>query len=203
MIEKVTLQLSGDADFTSEGGPRCEEMNPKTLLLYAAAKCVGKTALMIMDKERFRPKRFEIGISGELSDETPQSESTFKSFHVVYNIECDTEDDQAKVSRAVTLAHEKYCGMMQMLRKVAPVSHEIAVSAPSLRKPETTGKGYEKRGFLGKIPVFCAPPAGNRRRRPEEAVSAMRFPQPEQASPPRRPAGQGLPAAAHCAVMRR
>ena len=52
MIEKVTLQLSGDADFTSEGGPRCEEMNPKTLLLYAAAKCVGKTALMIMDKER-------------------------------------------------------------------------------------------------------------------------------------------------------
>ena len=119
MIEKVTLQLSGDADFTSEGGPRCEEMNPKTLLLYAAAKCVGKTALMIMDKE--------IGISGELSDETPQSESTFKSFHVVYNIECDTEDDQAKVSRAVTLAHEKYCGMMQMLRKVAPVSHEIAV----------------------------------------------------------------------------
>ena len=118
MIEKVTLQLSGDADFTSEGGPRCEEMNPKALLLYAAAKCVGKTALMIMDKERFRPKRFEIGISGELSDETPQSESTF---------ECDTEDDQAKVSRAVTLAHEKYCGMMQMLRKVAPVSHEIAV----------------------------------------------------------------------------
>ena len=88
MIEKVTLQLSGDADFTSEGGPRCEEMNPKALLLYAAAKCVGKTALMIMDKERFRPKRFEIGISGELSDETPQSESTFKSFHVVYNIEC-------------------------------------------------------------------------------------------------------------------
>ena len=99
MIEKVTLQLSGDADFTSEGGPRCEEMNPKTLLPYA----------------------------GELSDETPQSESTFKSFHVVYNIECDTEDDQAKVGRAVTLAHEKYCGMMQMLRKVAPVSHEIAV----------------------------------------------------------------------------
>ena len=203
MIEKVTLQLSGDADFTSEGGPRCEEMNPKTLLLYAAAKCVGKTALMIMDKERFRPKRFEIGISGELSDETPQSESTFKSFHVVYNIECDTEDDQAKVSRAVTLAHEKYCGMMQMLRKVAPVSHEIAVVSTELRKPETTGKGYEKRGFSFKIPVFCAPPAGNRRRRPEEAVSAMRFPQPEQASPPRRPAGQGLPAAAHCAVMRR
>ena len=127
MIEKVTLQLTGDSKLVPENGPDCGEMNPKTLLLYAAAKCSGMTALMIMDKERFRPKRFEIGISGELSDETPQSESTFKSFHVVYNIECDTEDDQAKVSRAVMLAHEKYCGMMQMLRKVAPVSHEIAV----------------------------------------------------------------------------
>ena len=156
MIEKVTLQLSGDADFTSEGGPRCEEMNPKTLLLYAAAKCVGKTALMIMDKERFRPKRFEIGISGELSDETPQSESTFKSFHVVYNIECDTEDDQAKVGRAVTLAHEKYCGMMQMLRKVAPVSHEIAVVSTDAVKACRDGQDIQKRG-LSKIPVFLYP----------------------------------------------
>lgn len=126
MIEKVTLQLSGDADFTSEGGPRCEEMNPKTLLLYAAAKCVGKTALMIMDKERFRPKRFEIGFGRHLRtkrliQKVPSNRSTWSS-----NIECDTEDD-AKVGRAVTLAHEKLCGMMQMLRKVAPVSHEIAV----------------------------------------------------------------------------
>lgn len=85
MIEKVTLQLSGDADFTSEGGPRCEEMNPKTLLLYAAAKCVGKTALMIMDKERFRPKRFEIGISGRalgrnrLNPKVPSNRSTWST----------------------------------------------------------------------------------------------------------------------------
>ena len=114
-------------NFTSRRRPRCEEMNPKTLLLYAAAKCVGKTALMIMDKERLRPKRFEIGVSGELSTETSIRKRTFKSFHVVHNIECDTEDDQAKVGRAVTLVHEKYCGMMRMLRKVAPVSHEIAV----------------------------------------------------------------------------
>lgn len=127
MIEKVTLQLTGESDFTNEGGPGCEQMNPKALLLYAGAKCVGKTALTIMQKERIRPKRFEIGISGELSDENPQSESVFKSFHVIYNIECDTEDDQAKVSRAVTLTHEKYCGMMRMLRMIAPVSHEVAV----------------------------------------------------------------------------
>ena len=77
-------------------------MNPKKLLLYAAAQCSGQTALMIMQKERITPKRFEISYSGELSAETVQSgKRIHRSFHVVYNIECDTEDDQAKVGRAV------------------------------------------------------------------------------------------------------
>ena len=57
MIEKVTLQLTGDSKLVPENGPDCGEMNPKTLLLYAAAKCSGMTALMIMEKERLRPKR--------------------------------------------------------------------------------------------------------------------------------------------------
>ena len=101
------MQLTGDSKLVPENGPDCGEMNPKTLLLYAAAKCSGMTALMIMEKERLRPKRFEISVSGELSTEEVRSESVFKSFHVVYNIECDTEDDQAKVSRAATLTHRK------------------------------------------------------------------------------------------------
>lgn len=202
MIEKVTLQLSGDADFTSEGGPRCEEMNPKTLLLYAAAKCVGKTALMIMDKERFRPKRFEIGISGELSDETPQSESTFKSFHVVYNIECDTE--RPGQGRPCSDA-----GARKVLRHDADAAQGRTRIARNRGGQHRRGEsltrrtGYTETGIIENPRFFVPPQAGNRRRRPEEAVSAMRFPQPEQASPPRRPAGQGLPAAAHCAVMRR
>lgn len=127
MIEKVTLQLNEASKFTSEEGTRCEDMNPKTLLLYAGAKCAGMTVMMIMEKERINPKRFEISVSGELSADEKNSESIFKSFHYVYNVECDTEDDQAKVSRAVTLTHEKYCGVTQMLRRIAPVSHEIAV----------------------------------------------------------------------------
>lgn len=65
---------------------------------------------MIMQKERITPKRFEISYSGDLS--TPRRFNrayTARSmwFHVVYNIECDTEDNrQAKVSRAAELTHE-------------------------------------------------------------------------------------------------
>lgn len=112
MIEKVTLQMSGNGKFRTENGTGCDAMNPKTLMLYAAAQCSAQTALMIMQKERITPKRFEISYSGDLSAETVQSESVYRSFHVVYNVECSSEDDQAKVSRALELTHEKYCGMV-------------------------------------------------------------------------------------------
>ncbi|WP_418981653.1 OsmC family protein [Alistipes sp.] len=134
MIEKVTLQLTHDGKLTSGEGPRCEEMNPKALLLLAAAKCAGLTSLHIMEKERIRPKRFEIAVSGELSTDTVQSESMFLSFHAFYNVECDTEDDQVKVGRAVRLAQEKHCSLMQMLRRIAPVTHEIAVVSTEAEK---------------------------------------------------------------------
>lgn len=126
MIEKVTLQLDRDGKFIPEG-MSCDRMNPKELLLYAAAQCAGQTAMMLMQKERIAPKRFEISYSGELSTEKLEAGSLFRSFHVIYNVECDTEDDQVKVSRALTLTHEKYCGLTQMLRKIAGVTHEIAV----------------------------------------------------------------------------
>ena len=60
MIEKVTLQMSGNGKFRTENGTGCDAMNPKTLMLYAAAQCSAQTALMIMQKERITPKRFEI-----------------------------------------------------------------------------------------------------------------------------------------------
>ena len=48
MIEKVTLQMSGNGKFRTENGTGCDAMNPKTLMLYAAAQCSAQTALMIM-----------------------------------------------------------------------------------------------------------------------------------------------------------
>lgn len=126
MIEKVTLQLNGER-FVPEEELRCEQMTPKALMLYAGAKCAGLSALHIMRRERVAPKRFEISMAGEISEATAQEPSLFTSFHAVYNIECDTDDDQVKVSRAVKLAHEKYCGMVRMLGRIAPVTHEIAV----------------------------------------------------------------------------
>ena len=131
-------------------------MNPKTLMLYAAAQCSAQTALMIMQKERITPKRFEISYSGDLSAETVQSESVYRSFHVVYNVECSSEDDQAKVGRALELTHEKYCGMVQMLRRIAPVSRaKSRWSVPSRRRRRTPG-GRKKRRRDSPPFFYCA-----------------------------------------------
>ncbi|MEG0789459.1 MAG: OsmC family protein [Alistipes sp.] len=127
MIEKVTLRLTKEAGFRLEGVTKCNDLNPKALFLYAGAKCAGLTVLHIMGKEKVYPKNFEITLSGELSTDTVQAESVFKSFHVVYNIECDDMADQIKMSRAVNLAHEKHCGLLRMFRAIAPVDHEIAI----------------------------------------------------------------------------
>lgn len=127
MIAKVTLEMTSQGEFVLEDGADCRNMNPKALLLYAGAKCAGLTALKIMKQERIEPERFEISLSGELSTDEVQAGSVFRSFNAVYNVECARYEDQAKVSHAVNLAHEKYCGTIRMLRQIAPVSHEIAI----------------------------------------------------------------------------
>ena len=135
MIEKTTVELTDNHEFRIAGETACSDLNPKALLLAAAAKCSGLTAMMLMERMRVTPKRLEITYSGELNTEQVQAESIFRSFHAVYNVECGADDQQEKASRALTLTHEKYCGMTQMLRKIAPVSHEIAIVST---EPETT-----------------------------------------------------------------
>lgn len=136
MIEKATVRLTDKSTFRLTGDTPCNELNPKALMLCAAAECAGYTVLHILGKEHIAPRRLEIGVSGELSTPTLEAGSVFTSFDFAYNVECGTLDDQAKVSRAVNLAHDKYCGLVAMLRKIAPVAHEIAIVSS---EPETSG----------------------------------------------------------------
>ena len=127
MVEKVTLCMNDDSQFEVKNGTACDRLNPKELLLCAAAKCAAMTALGIMDKENVTPKKFEITVSGTLSTETLKAESVFTDFMVAYNAEARSQEEHVKISRALTLTHDKYCGMVKMLNRIAPVSHEIAI----------------------------------------------------------------------------
>ncbi len=127
MTQKVTLQLTGENEFSLANGQKVEDLNPKQALLYATAYCAGLTVTHVMAKERITPKNFTIEITGELEDIEPMAAATYTSFNLNYNVECANTKDEAKAARAIELGHDKYCGMVKMMRKVAPVTYEVMV----------------------------------------------------------------------------
>lgn len=127
MHQSITINLGENGKFALAKPCELENLNPKELLLYSTALCAGMTTLSIAEKERVKLLKLEIKMSGELDTEKVEGKSKFDSFNIAYNIECKHIDDQSKVSHAVQLATDKYCGGLAMLCKIAPVSHSISI----------------------------------------------------------------------------
>lgn len=129
MILKVSLHLNDNRLFEAEDGRTADERNPKELLLYATVKCAGLTILSLLKEHVENVKLMELTLEGTLSTPTVVAESRFTHFNVIYRAECRTLKEQMVISRAVNLAHDKYCGMIQMIRHIAPLSHEVSIVA--------------------------------------------------------------------------
>ena len=127
MTQKITLQMTHDHHFSISDGRNLEALNPKEMLLYASLDCLARTLATLL-KERIKAvKNMELTLEGSLSTPTIMAESIYRDFKVTYRIECHTMKEQEEISRAVNLAHDKYCGMLHMLRKIASVAHEISI----------------------------------------------------------------------------
>ena len=129
MTQKITLQMSTDHRFSLADGRNIEALNPKELLLYASLDCLGRTITGILKERITSLKNLELTLEGTLSTPTVVAESTFTHFNVIYNAECHNIKEQEAVSRAINLANDKYCGMLQMLRKIAPLTHVTSIVA--------------------------------------------------------------------------
>ncbi len=127
MQQSITIHTNEKGHFILNKPHELSKLNPKELLLYSTALCAGMTTLAIAEKERVRLLKLEIKMSGELDTEKVEGRSKFESFHIAYNVECQHISEQPKVSHAVQLAIDKYCGGLAMLRKIAPVSHSISI----------------------------------------------------------------------------
>ena len=127
MHQSITIHATENGKFVLAKPHELEKLNPKELLLYSTALCAGMTTLSIAEKERVKLLKLEIKMSGELDTDKVEGKSQFLSFNIAYNIECKHIDEQSKVSHAVQLATDKYCGGLAMLRKIAPVSHSISI----------------------------------------------------------------------------
>ena len=126
MRVKITIEMDKDGKFVPVS-KKVEEMNPKELILYAAAMCASITMKNILDKENIVPKSAEIEMSGTLDTEEVAAKSVYRSFNILYRIECNTISEQSKIGRAVNMTIEKQCGCLQMLRRIAPLSHEVSI----------------------------------------------------------------------------
>ena len=126
MRVKVTIEMDHEGNIYP-AGKDVERMNPKEMMLYSAAYCAALTLKGILDKEHIMPKNTEIEISGALDTEQVMARSVFRSFNILYRIECAQISEQSKIGRAVNLTTEKYCGTLNMLRRIAPLSHEVSI----------------------------------------------------------------------------
>lgn len=127
MIAKITIQMGDDHTFALLNGGSISELNPKELLLYATADCAGRTIVHLLKEHISSIKLLELSIEGRLSTSTVVAESQFTHINIIYRAECEKLKDQIVISRAINLAHDKYCGLLQMIRHIAPLSHEISV----------------------------------------------------------------------------
>ena len=127
MTQKITLQMTADHHFVMADGRNTDALNPKEMLLYASLNCLAHTLTSLLKERIKRVKNMELSLEGTLSTPTVVAESTFTHFKVTYRAECHTMKEQEEISHAVNLANDKYCGMLQMLRKIAPLTHETAI----------------------------------------------------------------------------
>ena len=129
MVQKITLHMDSDHHFKLSDNRSITDLNPKELLLYATAVCAGGTIINLLKEHISSIGDMEITIEGTLTTPTLVAESRYSHFNVIYRIECNTLKDQVVISRAVNLSHDKYCGMIQMLRRIAPLTHETSIVA--------------------------------------------------------------------------
>ena len=108
-------------DTSVEGGGLGSGMNPKKMLLGSLNACSGMDVVEMLKKMRIAFTKFEIEAEAEQTEEHPK---VFKSINMVYRIDVKPEDLD-KVTRAVTLSQEKYCGVSAMLAKHCTINYTI------------------------------------------------------------------------------
>jgi putative redox protein len=120
-VELNGFKLTIDADEKVGGqnkGPR-----PKPLTLASLGGCTGMDVISILKKMRVEPDYFNIEVSGELTEEHPKY---YHKIHIKYIFK-GKDLDQIKIDKAVNLSQDRYCGVSELLRKGAELTHEIEI----------------------------------------------------------------------------
>ncbi|WP_034060320.1 OsmC family protein [Lacinutrix jangbogonensis] len=96
-------------------------LGPKAVMLSSLAACSGLDVVSIAEKMKTEFSDFKIEVAGELTDEHPK---TYHTVIVDYHFYGSALDEK-KITKAVALSVEKYCGVMEMFRQFAEVKTNI------------------------------------------------------------------------------
>jgi putative redox protein len=110
-------------DAAPEVGGKNQGPRPKPLLLLALAGCTGMDVISILKKMRVTPEYFNIHVEAVNTEEHPK---TYSSFHIVYQFRGE-DIPLDKIEKAVVLSQDKYCGVSDLLKKGAEITHEIKI----------------------------------------------------------------------------
>ena len=114
-------KLMIDAD-SSVGGAN-KGPKPKLLLLVSLAGCTGMDVISILRKMRAEPEYFNISVEGELTEDHPKY---YNKIHIIYELK-GKDINLEKVTKAVNLSGERYCGVTALLQFGAEITHEIRI----------------------------------------------------------------------------
>ncbi len=113
------LPLDGEEKF----GGRGYGYNAKPLMLVSLAGCTGMDVASLMKKMRVDEQvtDFFVEVDAHMTDEHPKY---YDKVHVKYTFK-GKNLDRAKLTKAVDLSRNRYCGVYHMFRSFAEVTHEI------------------------------------------------------------------------------
>lgn len=136
MNNKINVAWTGDMAFEAEvndfkialdadekvggnnSGPR-----PKALTLVSLGGCTGMDVISILAKMRVKPDKFNVSVTGELTEEHPRY---YNKIHITYTFR-GNDLPMAKLEKAINLSQDRYCGVSAMLRGAAEITHEIII----------------------------------------------------------------------------
>jgi putative redox protein len=113
------LPLDGEEKF----GGRGYGYNAKPLMLVSLAGCTGMDVASLMKKMRVDENvtDFQVKVDAHMTEEHPKY---YDKVHVTYIFK-GKDLDKAKLTKAVDLSRNRYCGVYKMFRSFAEVTHEI------------------------------------------------------------------------------
>lgn len=127
-MKTISSWTHGEVFNTTDGnnelrvdGRSAEGMNPKALLLAGLACCAGIDVVEILAKMRIAFSDFSVEAEAEQTGDQPR---VFRDFILRFRVKAG-EENRDKITRAIELSLEKYCGVAAMLRRHAPIRYEL------------------------------------------------------------------------------